>query len=89
MHYTHSRLYLFCRWMPKSGLRFGRCNASLTRVGDTLYLSGGLATDRNTMDTVGEPDVDIYDAKNDRLRLNNYMLPDATHHITASFASGR
>lgn len=74
--------------MPKSGLRFGRCNASLTRVGGTLYLSGGLATDPNTMDTVSVPDVDIYDVKNDRWRLNNYMLPDAIHHSTASFASG-
>lgn len=74
--------------MPKSGLRFGRCNASLTSVGGTLYLSGGLATDQNTMDTVNVPDVDIYDFKNDRWRLNNYMPPDAIYHSTASFASG-
>ena len=78
--------FVIYRWCPRDRLRFGRCNATLSRVGDTLYLSGGLATDRISSRTVIVPDVDVYHAKEGRWMLRGRL--DEPQHSAASTVSG-
>lgn len=78
--------FVIYRWCPRDRLRFGRCNATLSRVGDTLYLSGGLATDRISSRTVIVPDVDVYHAREGRWMLRGRL--DEPQHSAASTVSG-
>ncbi|XP_062617601.1 beta-scruin-like [Saccostrea cucullata] len=74
------------KWITKGSLRYGRCHATMTCVENSLYLSGGLAFDKNSSVALSVQDVDLYDANNDSWMLRTYM--DKARHSAAAFASG-
>ncbi|XP_061184216.1 kelch-like protein 3 [Saccostrea echinata] len=74
------------RWTAKGSLRYGRCHATMTSIGNSLYLSGGLAIDRKSSAALSVQDVDLYDTNKDSWMLLTYM--DKARHSAASFTSG-
>ncbi|XP_062612513.1 kelch-like protein 24 [Saccostrea cucullata] len=75
------------RWIAKGSLRYGRCHATMTCIENSLYLSGGLAFDKNSSVALSVQDVDLYDANTDSWMLRTYL--DKARHSAASFALGK